>query len=427
MKQSLSRITRPLAAPLLAALSLVALCPPLLAQESASIVAVVNGEQISSIDLAQRTDLVLFATGLPRTREAAERVEPQVLQKMVDEMLQLQAAREAGIKLPQSSIDGVLANMERENKVPPGQLGAFLAAKGVELSALVRQVEVSLSWVKLIERKFAKQASVGDDDIDDALRQFEESLSKPRNLVSEIFLAVEEPGRDAAARQSAMRVIQQLQAGASFDGLARAFSQNAAAANGGDLGWVIQGQLGDAIESELANMRPGQLAGPIRTSDGYHIIALRDRRLPGGSSPNQVTVDLRQINIPLDAGATQSEVDAVLKSAADIRGQIKTCDDLEKANLPGGGKASNIGRVRIGDLAAPLQPPLMGLRANQISEPLRTKVSLMLLMVCDREAKEVDLPSREQVRERLFQQKLDLLARRYLRDLRRAAYLELRR
>jgi peptidyl-prolyl cis-trans isomerase SurA len=83
--------------------------------------------------------------------------------------------------------------------------------------------------------------------------------------------------------------------------------------------------------------------------------------------------------------------------------------------------------VSIGDLAAPLQPTLMGLEIDQISQPLRSPSGVMLLMVCEREAQTVDLPSRDQIRERLFREKLDLLARRYLRDLRRAAFLDIRR
>lgn len=402
-------------------------CVPALAQEEASIVAVVNDDNISTIDLAQRTNLVIFATGLPRNAEVATRLEPQVLKTMIDETLQLQAAKEAGVEPRQREIDAILANMERENKLPAGGLADFLASRGIEKRALERQVRISLSWSKLIEGKFSRQATIGEDEIDDALRRIEENQGKPRNLVSEIFLAVDEPGQDEQIRQGALRIVQQLRGGASFDALARAFSQNAAAAVGGDLGWVIQGQLHEEIERELARMQPGQIAGPFRSPDGYHIVALRDRRLPGGSAPNQVTVDLRQIIIPLSAQAPEEDVQAALAAAERIRAEITSCAVLANASLPGSARASNIGRVRVGDLAAPLQAPLMGLQANQISQPLRAPNGLMLLMVCDREAQEIGLPSRDQVKERLFREKLDLLARRYLRDLRRAAFLDIRR
>jgi peptidyl-prolyl cis-trans isomerase SurA len=405
----------------------VAFFTPATAQERASTVAVVNEDIITTIDLAQRTSLILFATGLPQTPEIAARYEPQVLKTMIDETLQRQAAKEAGIKPSAREKKAILDNMERENRLPPGGLDAFLASKGVEISALERQVDASLSWTRLIERKFASQAAIGEDEIDDALTRIQENLGKPRNLVSEIFLVVEEPRQEEQVRQAALRIIQQLRGGASFDALARAFSQNAAAVNGGDLGWVVQGQLPEKIERELAQMRPGQIAGPLRTTDGYHIVALRDRQLAGGAAPNQITVDLRQIIVPLSAQASEGEVQGALAVAEQIGRNISNCAALEVASLPGGARASNIGRVNIGDLAAPLQQPLMGLQANQISQPLRGPNGLMLLMVCERESKEIGLPSRDQVKERLFREKLDRLARRYLRDLRRAAFLDIRR
>lgn len=400
---------------------------PALAQEEALVAAVVDEVSITSVDLAHRTNLVLFATGLPRTPEVAERLQPQVLKTMIDEALQLGAAKANNVEPLQREIDTILANMERENKLPPGGLKSFLASKGVEMSALERQVRSSLSWSKLVERKFASQATVGEAEIDDALDRIKENQEKPRNLVSEIFLAVDDATQDGQIRQSAARIMQQLRSGAGFDALARAFSQNAAAASGGDLGWLLQGQLDDQIEQQLARMQPGQISEPIRTLDGYHIVALRDRRLPGGSSANQVTVDLRQINIPLSLEATEDEIRTVVQVSEQIRAEVTDCGSLATATLPGGATIANIGRVRIGDLAAPLQPPLMGLQPNQISTPLRGPGGVMLLMVCDRVAQSAELPSRNQIKERLFREKLDLLARRYLRDLRRAAFLDIRR
>lgn len=417
---------RDLAQRIALALGLVAFCAPVLAQEEASVAAVVNEDTITTVDLAHRTNLVLFATGLPRTSEVAQRLQPQVLKTMIDETLQLQAAEDANIKISDREIESVLANMERENRLAPGELDKFLASKGVEKSALERQVRASLSWTKLVERKFASQASVGEEEIDDELARIEANQGQPRSLVSEIFLAVDDPRQEAQVNQSAQRIMQQLRNGASFDALARAFSQNAAAASGGDLGWVVPEQIDPAIRNELAAMQPGQLAGPIRALDGYHIVALRDRRLPGGSSPNQVTVDLRQINLPLSQEAGEDEIRGAVSASEEIRATISDCASLDGASLPESASVVNIGQVRIGDLAAPLQAPLMGLQKNQISQPLRSPNGLMMLMVCEREAQSAGLPSRDQVRQRLFRQKLDLLARRYLRDLRRAAFLDVR-
>lgn len=404
-----------------------AVCLPAPAQEEALVAAVVDDYSITSVDLEQRTNLLLFTSALPRTQQVAQRLQPQVLKTMIDETLQLQAAETHNVKVTSREIDAFFANMEREIGLSPGELENYLSSKGVEKSALKRQVEANMAWSKLVERKFASQATIGDAEINDTLNIIAENQGKPRNLVSEIFLAVDDATQDEQSRQGAIRIMRQLQSGANFDALARAFSQNASAATGGDLGWLVPGQLDNQIEQKLAGMRPGQIEGPIRTLDGYHIIALRNRQLPGGSSPNEVKIDLRQINISLSPQATEDEVKAALVIADQIRTTIADCASLAVATLPGGARTANIGRVRLGDLAAPLQKPLSGLQADQMTLPLRGPNGIMLLMVCEREAQTTNLPSREQIKLQLFRQKLDLLARRYLRDLRRAAFLDIRR
>ncbi|MDH5556580.1 MAG: SurA N-terminal domain-containing protein, partial [Alphaproteobacteria bacterium] len=115
---------------LLTFLTVFAACAPSLAQDEASIAAVVNEDSISTVDLAHRTNLVMFATGMPRTPQAARDLRPRVLKMMIDEALQLQAAKAAGLVAKKRGIDEVLANMERENKLAPGGLGGFLASKG---------------------------------------------------------------------------------------------------------------------------------------------------------------------------------------------------------------------------------------------------------------------------------------------------------
>jgi peptidyl-prolyl cis-trans isomerase SurA len=99
---------------------------------------------------------------------------------------------------------------------------------------------------------------------------------------------------------------------------------------------------------------------------------------------------------------------------------------LESAPLAGDAVVSRIGRIRVADLAAPLQATVMRLDTNQISAPLRAEQGIVLFMVCDREADDLELPGRDQIQRRLELEKLDLLARRYLRDLRRGAFVDIR-
>ena len=405
---------------------LAAVCGPAQAQQEARIAAVVDDQVISFMDLVNRTRLVMFATGLAATEENMNRLMPQILSGMVDETLQRQAAAAQNVTVRDQEVENALADMERRNNLPPGGLDAFLTSKGVEKSALLGQVRASIAWAKLVDRRLRQQVQIGAEEVDEALRRIEENQGKPQLLVSEIFLSVDDSAAETQVRESAMRIAQQIRAGASFEALARAFSQNATAAAGGDLGWLTAGQIDDELGRILATMQPGQIAGPVRTADGYHIIVLRDRRLPGGSTANQVTVDLRQIGLALSPSASDEDVRTVLAAADSIRNSATDCAALEGSALAGSAKVIRIGQIRVGDLAAPLQATVMGLDTNQISAPLRTPQGIVLFMVCDREAPAAELPGRDQIQRRLELEKLDLLARRYMRDLRRAAFVDIR-
>jgi len=401
-------------------------CGPARAQQEARIAAVVNGEPISFMDLMNRTRLVIYGAGLALTDENVNRLMPQILNGLIDEELQRQEAKAQNVTIREQEVDNALASMEQRNNMPPGALDEFLASKGIDKGTLISQVRSSILWAKLVDRRLRPQVQIGDEEIDEALRRIEENQNEPQILVSDIFLAADDSSTDSRVRESALRIVQQIRSGASFAALARALSQNATAASGGDLGWLGESQFDGEIGRALVTMQPGQVAGPIRTPDGYHIVLLRERRIAGGADASKTTVDLRQIGFPLPPEPTKEEIAAVLAAASEIRNGVSDCVALEGSRLPGNAKVTRIGRIRVADLAQPMQTPVMRLGPNQISAPLRTRQGIVLLMVCEREAEAVELPSRDQIRGRLELERLDLLARRYLRDLRRAAFLDIR-
>lgn len=395
------------------------------AQQVYQIAAVVNEEVISVMDLSNRAKLVIFSSGLPGSPEVYRRLTPQILQTLIDERLQLQEAKARNIGVSDAEIDAILRDMEQRNNLPAGGLDDFLAERGIEKTTLESQIRANLGWRKLIRARFQRQAEVGEEEIDEAMRNLQAASDKPRNLVAEIFLAVDDPASEEKVRQSALRIMQQIRNGGRFDELARAFSQNAAAASGGDLGWLVQGQLDDQLEEAITTMQPGEISGPIRSGAGYHIILLRDRTFPGGASPDKVTVDLRQIILPLPQLVGEAEIRAAAADAEEIRRTVDSCDALS-GSLPGGASVRKIGRLRVSDLAPQIQQTVMALGPDQISMPLRAPNAIVMVMVCDRKTEGDTLPDRNEIADRLRTQKLDLLSRRYLRDLRRSAFIDVR-
>lgn len=397
------------------------------AQTLQRIIAVVNEDAVSLFDLRERIKMVIFSSNMQDSPKMRERLEPQVLRALIDEKLQKQAAKRYNIKVDRKEVDKALRMIEKQNGLPPGGLKIRLEEAGVRMSTLVDQIETTIAWSKLVNRRMTRNIVIGDNQIDEALARIRANLNKPSHLVSQIFLAFDGPDNAAKTLADANQLVTQIRNGAAFTSLARQFSQDAAARTGGDLGWVQQGELDQELDRALIDMRPGQISEPIRTSSGYHILLLRKRRTSQKPRADDTVVSLKQVFLPIEAGATPEEAANQRNLATTIAETLSGCDDLERAGKELGSTLSgDLGKLKIGELPSELRALVTGLAVGRASKPLPTEGGLRILMVCDRKEVKSKIPSRDQIRRNLIRRQADRKARRYLRELHQTAFLDIR-
>lgn len=400
---------------------------PVPAQEPMRIAAVVNDDVVSVYDLASRTRLALLAAGLPDTAENRRRLQPQVLRTLIDEKIQSQEAARQNITVSDAEMRDAIERIEQNNRMPPGGLEAFIRQTGVERSAVMAQVRAGVIWQKLINRRFRNTLQVGEDEVDEQLARLREAQGTTEYLLAEIFLTVDSPDQEEEVRQAAMNIGEQIARGAPFPEMARQFSRSASAATGGDVGWVSQSLLDPQIESVIAQTPNNRITLPLRSVGGYYVYLVRGRRTIAASAPEQATISLRQLLLPIEPGAGPADLEAGKQLAQTLRESVSGCEDLERVAqelrvpLP-----SDVQTLRIGDLAPRFRDMVRSLKAGQASEPAQVDQGLLLLMVCTREDAPSNFPSREEISEALLRQRLDLASRRLLRDLRRAAIVDVR-
>jgi peptidyl-prolyl cis-trans isomerase SurA len=294
----------------------------------------------------------------------------------------------------------------------------------VPAATLQAQIRAGISWSKLIQRRLRPQIEVGDGEIDAAIDRIKANVGKPEYLLAEIFLAVDNPNQDEEVRRLADRLVEQIRQGGNFAAVARQFSQSADAANGGDLGWIQAGVLPPELDKVLHDLRPGQLSPPIRDFAGYHIILMREQRTVMAGDPGQVKLTLRQLVLPLSANADAA---ARIAQAEEIRKTVSGCDAFAaKARAVGAPTSGDLGSVRLSELPPEVARVVRSLPAGEVSEPIRDERGLILLMACQRSDPPSHLPSRDQIANTLGDERLDMLQRRLLRDLRRAAFVDVR-
>jgi peptidyl-prolyl cis-trans isomerase SurA len=392
------------------------------------IAAVVNDEAISVADVQSRLRMVMLSSNFPDSPETRQRIVNQVLRTIVDEKLQIQEAKRQNVAATDDEINKAISQIEKQNNMQPGQLDGVLKAHGIDRAALVAQVTASIVWAKLVRRLLAQTNAVSDEEIDDALKRLKESINEPQSRIAEIFLAVDNPQQDDEVRRLAERLIEQMKRGARFSAVAQQFSQSATAAVGGDLGWLRAEQLSPDLAKAVTPMRPGELSPPIRTAAGYYLLLVLDRRTGRlGAGAEETMLHLVQVVFPLPPQATEAMRRAALVEAQNTRTTVKNCPELLKIGKEKGSpQLSSEGHLRIDQIAPAVRTIVTGLQVGQPSQPIVQKNGVGVIMVCDKEAPHSTLPSREDVADQLTRQRAENLARRYMRDLRRTAFVDVR-
>jgi peptidyl-prolyl cis-trans isomerase SurA len=390
------------------------------------IAAVVNDEVISVEDLDSRIKMVLLSSDLPDTPQMRARLAPQVLRTLIDEKLQLQEAKREHVTATDAELKRAIAQLEKQNHMPPGGLEKFLKAHNIEPSALINQITAAIVWAKLVRRRAAETNPISDEEIDQALARLKRTANEPQIRVAEIFLPVDNPNQDAEVRRLAERLIQQMRQGARFSAIAQQFSQSATAAVGGDIGWVRPDELDPKLGKVVAKMQPGELSPPIRTRAGYYLLLVLDRRSGKGDAQDE-ELHLAQVVFPFPPQAGAAGRHAAIAAAESVRAADPSgCAQLMKIGKAKSSPLTSEGTLRVSQIAPAMRKILLALPVGRPSDPIVQKNGVGIVMVCAKSSAQPAVPTREEVEEMLIRQRLDTIARSYMRELRQAAYVDVR-
>ena len=391
------------------------------------IAAVVNDEVISIYDVENRIKLVMATSGLPDTPEVRDRLRQQTLRTLIDERLQLQEANRLNATASEKDINDAVGRIENANRMPHGALLKALTQDGIDSGALINQIKAGISWQKVVNRRLRPSLDVGQDEVDEVIQRINAEKGTTEYLLAEFFLAVETPDQEDEVHERLVQIIQQMTRGTSFASMAQQFSQAASASQGGDIGWVERGSLDPEVASVIDGLETNHATPPIRTPSGFYVYLLRDKRVLAAANPEDATVTLAQLVLPVEPDATPEDVEAQKNLAQTVRESVNGCDDLKRAASELQINATDpTPDIHIRDLNPAIRPAILNLKVGEASTPIQGSNGITLMMVCKRTDPPVNMPSREDIAESLTRQRLDLIARRYLSDLRRQAFIDVR-
>ncbi len=388
--------------------------------------AMINGEVITQTDVDQRLALLVISNGGEIEAEELERVRQQVLRNLIDESLQIQAARAEEITIKPADIDRTLERVASGNKQTVAQLSAFLAANNSSIRSMRRQIEGELAWTRLQRAKIESSISVGDEEVKSVLDRLNASKGTQEYRVGEIFLSAS-GGTETQTLGNAQRIYEQLRNGASFAGYARQYSEASTAAVGGDLGWVRAEQLPEPLSGALRTMEPGTISNPIPVSGGVSILAVQDTRKILTADPRNAVLSLKQVSIAFPKGTTRAQVEPTVARFADAARNVGGCGGADKIAADFNAELVQSDQVKLRDLPPALQQLMLPMQVGQATQPFGSiEEGVRVLVICGRDEVDPTEPTFDTVYAQLNEERVNLRSRRYLRDLRRDAVIEFR-
>ena len=409
--------------------------------DSDSIIATVNDESISDYEVRQRVALYLALNGINQqlTPEQRTRIRSQILDVLQSEKLELQEAVKKKITVSPVEVDKRLNGMTEDYHFTIQQLRQNLTNAGASEDALRSQITASIAWQKTVQDEYGDDVIVTEPMVDAELARYADGANKPHYHVLEIFLPVDNPEQNDKVKKDAEEVERQLHQGAPFPVVARQFSQHPTAATGGDMGWVNSGQLAPELEATLAKMDVGAISDPIRSTGGWYVLGLRERQEPLGTKIADVptgptgpagTLPLARLLFPTGPRPPKDQLDQIMAVANQIQQHYAGCNQLDELHKKMTGTIYlDLGDAKLSDLSPEIQNAMKTSRPGEAAAPFQSEAGIELIGRCDKRIEiktAYVMPTRDQIRDQLFQNQIATMARRYLRDLKRDANIQVR-
>jgi len=385
---------------------------------------------ITNADVDNRARLFALSTGLPITPDVLDRLKHQITRQLIDEKLRMQEVQRRKIVIPDKAIADAMHEIESRNGLAAGALTQKLSAGGAAPRTLIDQLRTQLGWSQVLREQLGDQVKITDAEVAEQQRVLAQQVGKPEYRVGEIFIPVDDPASAADAQRFAETVISELRAGAAFAVVAAQFSQNQTALQGGALGWVQSNQLDPQVARLVAEMPVGAISNPVKVPGGISIVTLQGKREIGRDVGTAVS--LRQVffpfTSPLNPQAPTDQQRQALEKARGISASVHSCDQMEQAakanNSP---RPADPGEVRLEGVNPPaFRQILASLPFDRATQPMVTSDGIAVMIICSREEKNMAQQSKQEVQAQLFNERVELLSRQLLANLRRHATIDLR-
>jgi peptidyl-prolyl cis-trans isomerase SurA len=397
-----------------------------------SIVAVVNDDVITRTELETRLNAIKQQLQQRNTRlPPDEIIRRQVLERMIQQQLQLQMASRSGVRVDDETVNGVMANIARENNLSLTQFREALEQQGYVYADFRENIRNEIIIDRLRKQRVESRVTVTEKEVENQLKSTAQQAEAGSEYhLGHILVAIPEAASPEAiekARVRAEAILDELRAGADFAETAVARSDGQQALQGGDLGWRKAGELPTLFDDSMAKLAIGQVSELLRSPSGFHIVKLIDKRESSQRRVIQQTLARHVLIITTEvvsdttAQKRLSEIRQQILKGSDF-GQMARVHSDDKTSAANGG---SLGWTSAEELVPEFQKVMDTLQPGQLSEPFRTRYGWHIVQVMSRRQQdETENFERLQARRLVMQRKVQEAVENWLRQLRDEAYVE---
>jgi len=396
------------------------------------IVAVVNDEVITERELAARVDFALRQLAQQGTQPPARQVlERQLLERTINDRVQMQHARDTGTRVDDAELDRALLKIAEQNKMTVVELRTVLAKDNVPYDKFREDIRSEITLSRLREREVAQKIVVTESEVDNFIQSQMAQSGRDEFNVSHILISVPEkatPEQLQQRRERAEQALSQIKGGADFRQIAAAFSDGPEALQGGLLGWRESSRLPALFLDALRPLQAGQLSELLRSSNGFHILRLNERR--GGAAPVMIQ-QTRARHILIKTNELVSETEArnrilTLKERLDNKADFAELA-RSRSEDTSASRGGELNWLSPGDTVPEFERAMDALKPGEISAPVRSPFGWHLIQVIERRNHDMTQEGRRlNARKTLRDRKTDEAYQEWVRQLRDRAYVEQR-
>jgi peptidyl-prolyl cis-trans isomerase SurA len=395
------------------------------------IVAVVNDEVITQNDLSERVNLVVRqfqrqGGQLP----PADTLSRQILERMITDLMQVQLAKEGGIKIDDITLDRTIERIAQENNLSLTDFRAALERDGIRYPRFREDIRNEIMLARLREREVDNTIVVTDAEVETELaRESRDKAGESEFRLAHILVTVPaqaSPEQVEARRRRALMALAELRKGADFAQMAATYSDAPDAMQGGNLGWRASGRLPPLFLETLERIQPGEVSDILRSPNGFHLLKLLEKRGKAAAAGVQQT-HVRHILLRAREGLSESEARERLQR---LRERVVAGDDFaELARLhsedASAAKGGDLGWVAAGDTVPEFERVMNSLKEKEVSPPVQTPFGWHLVQVLDRRSDELSEDRRKVLaRQAIRARKADEAYQDWLRQQRDRAFVE---